>query len=97
MYADDKKKISKPSFSIFFRDLLGAKKNVVSMPKNNSIKAPDPSDSLAQKTKASSPKNSFIEVDIFDKDANVDRGPKNHPHVLEVKVTGKILTLYTND
>ena len=97
MYADDKKNLNKPSFEILFRDLLGVKRNVVSMPKNNKFVSPGPKDKLAQKTKESSPRNSLVEVDIFDKNSDVDRGPSGYPHVFEVKVTGKILTLYSND
>lgn len=84
MYAEDEKQIDKkPQFKVPIRDIIQVKRNIISMPQY---------DSNGEFTE-------FKEVSIFDPTADLDRGPPSSQmhlmNVFEIKLTNRILTLYT--
>ena len=93
MYGDNESKVvDSPSYTALFRDVIKIKMNVVTMlmppPRRDGVR--NGNEPPPEKTK---------EFDVTDKvniHENIDRGPPGSPHVLEIHLTDRIFTLYTD-
>lgn len=85
-YGDDPKSAkSDPSFQALFRDIESVTRDLVTMP-------------VVLRNKKGNKKVVLKQIQVFGSDRDVDKGPDPlTQHVLEIKLTDKLLTLYTND
>lgn len=88
MYSETDKIIDKnPSYSVQFRNLIGVKKNIVTMPLDFDENAPASKDYRTNTKEVST---------INPKGEEVDRGPEGFSYAFEIELTDRLFTLYSD-
>lgn len=81
------------SYTALFRDIVRVTKNLVTMPDYDENEPPQDPDSSTEKSRPQKIK----EVSVSDLESPIDRGPRGFPFVVEIHLSNRIFTLFTDN